>query len=76
MEVKFEEVIGTLEDAGINVDEFFINADAGLDSQKHRDKCEAKSVIANICPNKRNSNNDADYYFDEKLYQELGTHLN
>ena len=70
MEVQFEEVIGTLEKAGISVDGLFINADAGFDSQKLRDKCEAKGIIANICPNKRNGNNDTDYYFDEELYKE------
>lgn len=70
IEVQFEEVIGTLEDAEISIDGLFINADAGFDSQKLRDKCQAKGIIANICPNKRNGNNDEDYYFDEKLYQE------
>ena len=70
IEVQFEEVVGTLEDAEISVDGLFINADAGFDSQKLRDKCEAKGIIANICPNKRNGNNDADHYFDEKLYEQ------
>lgn len=70
IEVQFEEIIGTLEEAGISVDGLFINADAGFDSQKLRDKCEAKGIIANICPNKRNGNSDTDYYFDKKLYQE------
>ncbi|WP_345008190.1 transposase, partial [Snuella lapsa] len=70
IEVQFEEVVGTLEDAEISIDGLFINADAGFDSQKLRDKCEAKGIIANICPNKRNGNNDVDYYFDEKLYEE------
>lgn len=70
IEVQFEQVIGTLEEAEISVDGLFINADAGFDSQKLRDKCEAKGIIANICPNKRNGNNDKNYYFDEKLYQE------
>ena len=71
IEVQFEEVVGTLEKAEISVDGLFINADAGFDSKKLRDKCEAKGIIANICPNKRNGNNDTeDYYFDEKLFQE------
>lgn len=70
IEVQFEEVMGTLEEAEISVDGLFMNADAGFDSLKLRDKCEAKGVIANICPNKRNGSNDADFYFDEKLYEE------
>jgi transposase len=70
IEVQFEQVMGTLEEAEISVDGLFINADAGFDSLKLRDKCEAKGVIANICPNKRNGSNDADFYFDEKLYEQ------
>ena len=70
IEVQFEEVIGTLEQAEISIDGLFINADAGFDSQNLRDKCEAKGIIANICHNKRNGNEDADHYFDEKLYKE------
>jgi len=70
IEVSFEEVLGTLEQAEISVDGLFINADAGFDSQKLRDKCENKGIIANICPNRRNGNADADHYFDEKLYKE------
>ena len=70
IEVQFEEVVGTLEEADICVDGLFINADAGFDSQKLRNKCEAKGIIANICPNKRNGNANTDYYFDQKLYQE------
>jgi len=70
IEVQFEEVLGTLEDAEISVDGLFINADAGFDSQKLRDRCQVKGIIANICPNKRNGNGDTDHYFDEKLYEE------
>lgn len=70
IEVQFEEVLGTLEDAEISVDGLFINADAGFDSQKLRDRCQVKGIIANICPNKRNANGDTDHYFDEKLYEE------
>ena len=70
IEVQFEEVVRTLEQAEINVDGLFINPDAGFDSQKLRDKYEAKGIIANICHNKRNRNKDSDLYFDEKLYKE------
>jgi transposase len=70
IEVQFEEVIHTLEQAEINVDGLFINADAGFDSQKLRNKCKAKGIIANIGHNKRNGNKDSEHYFDEKLYKE------
>ena len=70
IEVQFEEVVGTLEEAEISVDGLFVNGDAGFDSQKLRDKCEAKGIIANICRNKPNGNSDTDHYFDEELYKE------
>lgn len=70
IEVQFEEVIGTLEEAEISVDGLFVNGDAGFDSQKLRNKCEAKGIIANMCPNKRNGNTDTDHYFDQKLYDQ------
>ncbi len=69
IEVQFEEVIATLEQAEIAVDGLFINADAGFDSKELRKKCEAKGIIANIAKNKRNGDSD-DHYFDEKLYQQ------
>lgn len=71
IEVHFEEVTATLEQADISVDGLFINADAGFDSQELRDQCERKGIIANIAPNKRNgSSDDNDHFFDEKLYKE------
>jgi transposase len=71
IEVQFEEVVSTLEQADINVDGLFLNADAGFDSEKLRNQCEAKGIIANIIPNKRNgSSYEKDHYFDEKLYEE------
>lgn len=66
MEVQFEEVITTLEQANIAVDGLFINADAGFDSQELRDKCEGKGIMANIARNKRNGDTDSDYYYDGK----------
>jgi len=70
IEVHFEQVIATLEDAKIAVDGLFLNADAGFDSKRLRCQCEAKGIIANFAKNKRNSNNDIDNYFDEELYKE------
>ena len=71
IEVQFEEIVSTLEQATISVGGLFINADAGFDSEKLRNQCESKGIIANIISNKRNgSNDDKEYYFDEKLYKE------
>lgn len=70
IEVQFEEVIGTLEQAEINVEGLFINADSGFDSRELRNLCEAKGIMANIAYNKRNGNSDNDHYFDEELYEE------
>jgi hypothetical protein len=70
IEVQFEEVIATLEEADISVEGLFINADAGFDSKELRKKCEAKGMIVNIRPNKRNGDSDNDYYYDEELYKQ------
>jgi len=70
IEVHFEEVTATLEQADISVDGLFLNADAGFDSQELRSQCEAKGIIANFAGNRRNGNIDNDYYFDEKLYKQ------
>ena len=70
IEVHFEEVTATLEQANISIDGLFLNADAGFDSQKLRDKCEAKGIIANFAENKRNGGHQHDYYFDDQLYKE------
>ncbi|AJH15270.1 transposase [Myroides profundi] len=45
----------------------FINAD--FDSQKLK-KISDKEIIDNICPNKRNGQDNEDDYFDEQLYKE------
>lgn len=70
IEVKFEEVVAPLEEAEINIDGLFVNADAGFDCKKLRHQCESKGIIANICPNKRNGVKDNNHYFDEKLYEQ------
>lgn len=59
-----------LQEAGINLEGVFLNADAGFDSKELRKECAAKSIEANIAINKRNSKDDAtDLYFDEQLYK-------
>lgn len=70
IEVHFEEVTTTLEDADIPVEGLFVNADAGFDSKDFRRACAAKDINANVCFNKRNGNTDRKEYFDKELYGE------
>ena len=70
IEVQFEVVTATLEQADITVEGLFLNADAGFDSKDFRASCSKKDIIANICFNKRNGNLDRDEYFDQELYSE------
>jgi len=71
IEVQFEVVTATLEDAEISVEGLFMNADAGFDSKDFRSACAKKQINANICFNKRNgSTDDRDEYFDQELYDE------
>jgi len=71
VEVQFEVVTSTLEDANISVDGLFMNADAGFDYKDFRLACAKKKVNANICFKKRNGNvQDGDEYFDQELYDE------
>ena len=70
IENQFDEIINILKQAEIDVKGLFMNADAGFDSQKVRDKCNDREIIPNICPNKRNGNNDNQQLLDEKLYKE------
>ena len=70
IEVQFEVVTATLEQANIPVEGLFLNADAGFDSKEFRLCCEKKEINANVCFNKRNGDTDRDEYFDQLLYNE------
>ena len=70
MEVYFEDITSQLSNAEIFLSGLFINAHAGFDSQKFREIFSNKEIIANICPNKRNGQDNEDEYFDEQLYKE------
>lgn len=71
IEVQFEVVTATLEEADIPVEGLFVNADAGFDSKNFRESCDKKGIQANVCFNKRNGNTqDRDEYFDQGLYDE------
>jgi transposase len=70
IEVQFEIITGTLEQANIAVEGLFLNADAGFDSKEFRLCCEKKEINANVCFNKRNGDTDREEYFDQLLYKE------
>jgi transposase len=71
IEVQFEVVTGTLEQANIPIAGLFLNADAGFDAANFRRSCSEKEINANICFNQRNGKtNDRDEYFDQDLYNE------
>lgn len=68
IEIQFEVVTATLEQADIETKGLFLNADAGFDSKDFRKCCDSKEINANVCFNKRNGNADRDEYFDQELY--------
>ncbi|WP_430906593.1 transposase [Maribacter sp. 2-571] len=71
IEVQFEVVTKTLDQADIRTDGLFLNADAGFDPKDFRAACSAKEINANICFNKRNrSADDRNEYFDQDLYDQ------
>jgi len=69
IEVQFEVVTATLEQAEISIEGLFLNADAGFDSKNFRNTCDTKQIHANVCFNKRNGKiAHRDEYFDQDLY--------
>lgn len=66
IEERLGELFLSLKSANINTDGLFINADAGFDSKKFRDKCSEYGIIANNALNPRNGNEEV--LFDEQLY--------
>ena len=67
----FEEMITVLEEADINCEGIFLNADPGFDSEEFRLVCDQKEIELNVKPNKRNSKISTDQYryFDDELYK-------
>lgn len=67
----FTKMIEDLKASEIKVNDLFLNADAGFDSQGFRDLCFSNDIIANIDFNKRNSKNtDNQALKDDELYKE------
>lgn len=71
IEICMTKIVKDLEEAELNVNGLFMNADTGFDSKGFREFCEGEGIFANIDFNKRNSKNtDYDYLMDEELYKE------
>lgn len=71
IEKHFEDMLKTLDKAGIATEGLFLNADAGFDSEGMRKICQARGIILNVAENKRNRNTESnsDHIFDEELYE-------
>lgn len=73
----FDEICTLLKEAGINLQDLFLNADPGFDSQEFRQACQKENIIPNVKPNPRNSNNQekepyqsGTHIFDDELYKD------
>ena len=70
IERVFQELCGLLQEAGIETEGLFLNADAGFDSGGFRSLCAGMKTEANIASNPRNGRSDGEYvYFDEELFK-------
>lgn len=70
IEVIFKEMLSFPEEAGIETEGLFLNADAGFDSQGFRNLCSELKIEANIDFNPRNEQHSNQYvYFDEQLFK-------
>ena len=73
----FEEICTLLKEAGINLQDLFLNADPGFDSAGFRQACASEDIIANVKPNPRigpgkweEAYQSGDHVFDEELYRD------
>lgn len=71
IEIYFEDITSQLTNTEISLSGLSINADACFDSKKLITIFSDKEIIANICPNKRNGQDNEDNYFDVQLYNEI-----
>ncbi len=73
----FDELCTILKEAEIDLEDLFLNADPGFDSESFREACKKENIYPNVKPNprKRAKNEDREpyqngtYIFDEKLYE-------
>ncbi len=65
--IYFEDITYQLTNTEIPLPGLFINTDAGFDYQKLRGILNDKEIIANICPNKRNGQDNEDNYTNKDM---------
>lgn len=73
----FEELCTILKEAKIDLEDLFLNADPGFDSENFREACEKENIFPNVKPNPRNKSKSEDrepyqsgtHIFDEELYK-------
>ena len=71
IEIFFTKMLEDLSASAINVNDLFLNADAGFDSKGFRELCFSNDIFANIDFNKRNSKDiDNQPLLDDELYKE------
>lgn len=56
IEKSMSSIFGTLQEAHINVDGLFLNADAGFDCKGFRKECKDRGIFPNVCFNKSTKN--------------------
>lgn len=69
IEATLETILSLLQEADIEHEGLFLNADSGFDSKKFREILEKKEMIGNIKTNPRNGSTEYDKYFDNELYK-------
>lgn len=70
IEIVFRALCSLLQEAGIQTEGLFLNADAGFDSHVFRSLCSEMKIEANIAFNPRNGDTKDEYtYFDELLFK-------
>lgn len=70
IELVFKELCALLQEAGIQTEGLFLNANAGFDSHAFRSLCTEMKIEANIAFNPRNGEPKDEYtYFDEGLFK-------
>lgn len=64
---SLDQLFGMITNAGISIDDLFLNADAGFDCHDFRRRCKQENVIANVDFNKH-TKNDEKYLLDTQLF--------
>ena len=75
IEELFQSLCRILQEAGIELNGLFMNADPGFDAQELRALCKEAGILANIKSNPRNRQKNCEdtyIYFDEQLYKQRG----